>query len=361
MRLTRVAVVGAGWAARSIWMNRLHAHPGYTVTAVADPDPAARERVRSEGLAGCAVASVTELDPADLDLAVIAAPNHLHCALACSMLELGVPVFVEKPVCLSTAEARRLADAERSGGALLLAGSAARHRLDVRALYRLTGEVGSIRHVEASWVRARGIPSAGGWFTHREMSGGGALIDLGWHLLDAIRPLLGPVSFDQVAGTTSADFIAYGHTAAWRDAADGPAAGARDVEDTARGFLVTSDGASLGLRVGWSSHEPYDVTSIQVEGTRAVARLRCTFGFSPRRVAEPSLSLTRGGLTEAIPLPRVPIGAEYDRQLDAIHARLTDPDGARGQAITEASSVVGLIERFYKSARHCRVFDATTR
>jgi oxidoreductase len=340
MRLTRVAVVGAGWAARSIWMNRLHAHPGYTVTAVADPDPAARERVRSEGLTGCAVASVTELDPAGLDLAVIATPNHLHCELACSMLESGVPVFVEKPVCLSTAEARRLADAERSGGALLLAGSAARHRLDVRTLYRLMSEVGSIRHVEASWVRARGIPSAGGWVTHREMSGGGVLIDLGWHLLDVVRPLLDPVSFDQVVGTT---------------------AGARDVEDTARGFLVTSDGASLGLRVGWSSHEPYDVTSIQVEGTRAVARLRCTFGFSPRRVAEPSLSLTRGGLTEAIPLLQVPIGAEYDRQLDAIQARLADPDAARGQAIAEASSVVGLIERFYKSACHCQVFDTATR
>ena len=217
-------------------------------------------------------------------------------------------------------------------------------------------EAGSIRHIEASWVRARGIPSVGGWFTRRESSGGGALVDLGWHLLDVIHRLLGSLSFDQVAAATTADFIADGPTATWRDDAGSSNPVTRDVEDTARGFFVTSAGASVGLHVGWISHEPRDVTSIEVEGTKATARLRCTFGFSPQRVDRSTLSLTREGRTEAIPVLTPPIGAEYDRQFDVIRAQLADPDESRGQAITDAMATVSLLERLYDSAHHRQDF-----
>lgn len=361
MPLTRVAVLGLGWAARSIWLGRLQAHPGYFMTAAVDPDPGARERARAHGTVERVLASADELDQDRVDLVVVAAPNHLHCPLACSMLERGISVFVEKPVCLSIAEADRLAAAERAGGAVLLAGSAARYRSDVRALYGVLDEVGPVRHVETSWARARGIPAADGWFTHRRLSGGGALVDLGWHLLDVIGPVLGPVAFDQVVGTTTADFIAGATAAAWRGDADagpgpgsGPGAGRRDVEDTARGFLVTSDGVSVGLRVGWMSHEPYDVTSVRVEGARGAATLRCTFGFSPDRVDRSSLALTREGRTTAIPVAAAPIGAEYDRQLDVVREQLADPTAVRGRAITEARSIVGLIARLYDSAAAAR-------
>ncbi|HEX2312666.1 MAG TPA: pyridoxal-phosphate dependent enzyme, partial [Thermomonospora sp.] len=110
--VTRVAVVGLGWAAREIWLRRLHAHPAFTVTAAVDPDPEARAAAEAGGLAGRVLASADELDPAEVDLAVVAVPNHLHCPIAAGLLTRGVAVFVEKPVCLSAEEARRLAEAE---------------------------------------------------------------------------------------------------------------------------------------------------------------------------------------------------------------------------------------------------------
>ncbi|OIK02789.1 Gfo/Idh/MocA family protein [Streptomyces monashensis] len=345
----RAAVVGFGWAGRELWLPRLTEHAGFDVVAVVDPAPNARAAL--DAAPGVPVhPTLDALTARAVDLAVVAVPNHLHAEVAARLLGKGISVFLEKPVCLTSAEADTLAAAERDGGATLLAGSAAPHRGDVDALARLLPELGRIRHVDLSWVRARGIPQAGGWFTQRNKAGGGVLFDLGWHLLDTLASLLGPARFTQVVGVTSNDFVGSGTwSAAWRQ--DEPAAGAcGDVEDTARGFLVRDDGVSVCLSAGWASHEARDETRIQVAGSAGTAELRCTFGFSPNRHPHARLTLTREGTTTSLPVPDEPIGTEYRRQLDGLTEALGDP-GRRGRAIGEARTTVRVIEGFYASAR----------
>lgn len=342
----RVAVVGLGWAGRTIWLPRLTEHAAYRVTTVVDPDPAAKATV-PEGAVLLADADLLEAD--EVDLAVVAVPNHLHAPVAERLLARGIAVFLEKPVCLSVAEADRLAVAERAGGGVLLAGSAAAQRADVRALAELARDLGPIRHVDLSWVRARGVPDGGGWFTSRRLSGGGALVDLGWHLLDVAATVLGgDTGFRDVLGSVSADFVNdRGRAAGWRGG-DQPA-GQGNVEDTARGFLVTDSGVSVALRASWASHEPVDTTRITVEGAAGSATLTCTFGFSPQRRAA-HLTRTGDGVTTEVPLRAEPVGAEYVRQLDLLPARLVDPS-ARGAAVARARHAVSVVERLYASAR----------
>ncbi|MFJ7150391.1 Gfo/Idh/MocA family protein [Streptomyces sp. NPDC100445] len=364
-RPVRTAVVGLGWAARSIWLPRLRPHPDFTVRAVVDPDPVSRAAVAADHAGIPVLAAVHDLDPAQVDLAVVAVPNHLHCAIASSLLRKGIPVFLEKPVCLTPAEAELLAEAERAGGARLLAGSAARHRADVGALLASVAGLGRVRHVELSWVRARGVPDAGGWFTQRRLSGGGALLDLGWHLFDIAAPLLGRAEFVQVAGAVSGDFIARDTArVSWRaeegGADGGTPAGPVDVEDTARAFLVTGDGISLSLHASWASHEELDVTRVRVDSSEGSATLRCTFGFSPNRLARSELTVTRDGGTHRLPVPEEPVGTEYDRQLDELAARLRDPSGP-GRVIEEVRRTVGAIERVYSAARAGRETAPPTR
>nr|ADI56551.1 oxidoreductase [Streptomyces sp. 4-66a] len=355
-RPIRTAVVGLGWAARSIWLPRLRLHPAFTVNAAVDPDQASRQAVAADHAGTPVLAAVHDVDPAQVDLAIVAVPNHLHCEVASGLLLKGIPVFLEKPVCLTSAEAEQLAEAERVGGARLLAGSAARHRADIGTLLASVSELGHVRHIELSWVRARGVPDAGGWFTQRQLSGGGALVDLGWHLFDIAAPLLGPADFTQVTGVVSGDFIAQDTArVSWRADTAGAgdratAAGTIDVEDTARAFLVTEDGTSVSVHASWASHEELDVTRIRVDGSAGSATLRCTFGFSPNRLARPELTLTRDGRTRPVPVPEEPIGTEYDRQLDELPARLQDPAGP-GRAIEEVRRTIGAIERVYSSAR----------
>lgn len=349
VRPTRVAVVGMGWAGRSIWLPRLSGHDAYEVVAVVDPSPGARTSVAETGLAPLLLTDTDELTPEAVDLVVVAVPNHLHAPVACRLLARGFTVFVEKPVCLTSAEADQLAAAERTGGGTLLAGSAARYRADVAALYEQAATLGRLRQVDVTWVRANGVPGGVGWFTRRDQSGGGALLDLGWHLLDTALPLLGDARVDHVLGTVSDDFVNdHARRAAWR-ADEETAHPDSDVEDTARAFLVTSDGVALSLRASWASHEPHDSTVFRVEGSAGVATLRCTFGFSPHREGGSALTVQRGGAVEPIALPEEPIGAEYVRQLDAIPGLLADP-GCQGSVIGEVRPVIDVIDRCYASA-----------
>jgi oxidoreductase len=349
----RVAVVGLGWAGRSIWMPRLSDHAAFEVVAAVDPDPERRAELAGAepGRPAIELWDATDaLSPDTVDLAVVAVPNHLHSSVASRLLKAGIPVFLEKPVCLSTVEADALAAAELAGGAVLLAGSAARFRADTRALYGLAGQLGTIRHVDVSWVRARGVPDAGGWFTQRQLAGGGALVDLGWHLLDAVAPLAGSAGFAEALGTASSDFVDNGAWgAAWRHGESAPPRAGGDVEDTIRAFLITTDGVSVSLRASWASHEPLDETVIRVEGSAGTATLRCTFGFSPNRRPGSSLSWTRAGQVTVVDLPDEAVGAEYGRQLDELPALLADP-GQRGLAVAQARSTIAAIEQIYDSA-----------
>jgi oxidoreductase len=342
----RVAVVGLGWAGRELWLPLLREHADFEVVAAVDADPALRKAfTKATGVA--AYPAVHALTARQVDLAVVAVPNYLHTEVAAALLASGISVFLEKPVCLTSAEVDVLATAERGGG-MLLAGSAIRYRGDVEALRRVLPELGDIRHVNLGWVRARGVPRAGGWFTQRDKAGGGALFDLGWHLLDTLAFLLGPAGCTRVIGVTSDDFVNVGAwRAAWRQ--DQPGADIADVEDTARGFLVRDDGVSVSLRASWASHQARDVCLIQVEGSAGTAELRCTFGFSPNREPEPVLTVTREGTTRRLAVPSERIGVEYTRQVDSLPAMLADPSN-RGRAVAEARLIVRMIEDFYASA-----------
>ena len=345
----RTFLVGLGWSGQEIWLPRLLAHDGYDVVAAADPDPA-RRAAFTAATGRPAFADTRAFDTGQADLAVVAVPNHAHAPVARDLLLRGLATFVEKPVCLSAGEAELLADAERRGGATLLAGSAFRHRADVTELARLVPALGRIRNVDLSWIRARGVPQAKGWFTNRSQAGGGVLFDLGWHLLDVLDAVVGPLTFHQIAAVTTDDHVnEAGWTAAWRR--ESPVTGVTaDVEDTVRAFLVAEGGLSLGLRASWASHSATrDVTTIRVEGTAGTATLCCTFGFSPHRVPRSGITHVRAGEVSEILVPAEPVGAEYDRQLSML-GTLSSAPSSRGRAIEGAHRIVTVIEAIYAAA-----------
>jgi len=359
----RVALLGAGWVAHTVWLPALAADPAFTVAGVWDADDAAAART-SELCAGAAVLDGPhEVRPGRFDLAVIALPNVLHASVAAQVLKQGLPVFVEKPVCISSEDARALIDAQDAGGASLYSWSAARHRADVRAFAELLPSLGPVRHLGLSWVRASGIPQRGGWYTDRRLSGGGALMDLGWHLMDLGFDLLADPRVRLVSGAVTGDhLVAGGREARWRgDAPDDASDDAPDtengrepgrrsaaappaVEDTARAFLLTDAGTSVMVEARWASHAALDETVLTAEGPLGVATLHTTFGFSPNRVAQPSLTVLRDGVAENAALPPQTVGVEYAALVSELERRLRA--GAEGDA-QRANDIVSVIEHVY--------------
>ncbi|MFF1509639.1 Gfo/Idh/MocA family protein [Streptomyces sp. NPDC058326] len=356
-RPLRTAVLGAGWVSRTIWVPLLEAHPAFEVTALVDADPAAARALAPPGREVFVGTSPDELAGLDLDLAVVALPNDLHVPVARALLARGVPVYVEKPVCRTAAEARALAEAARSGAGVY-AGSAARHRADVRALAELLPSLGDLRALGLDWTRASGIPQRDGWFTDRRRAGGGALLDLGWHLLDVGLDLLGRPGVTAALGAVSGDWLEdAGATADWsRRSHEGatPTRTAADlVEDTARGFLLTDTGVAVSVEARWASHQAVDSTTLTVEGTKGVAVLRGTFGFSPHRVPRSSLTVLRRGERTEVPLPDEPVGIEYERLVEHLARRLTGAEGttgADGGSLAEIGVIASCVDRIYGAA-----------
>lgn len=352
----RLALIGLGWAVRELWAPRLADHPGFAVVAAYDPDPGAAAWATDRFPAVRLLGEPAELAAGEVDLAVVATPNHLHASTAIALLERGIATFVEKPVCVTSEEAAALAAAERAGGAALLAGSAAWYRNDVTALRGLLPDLGPLRAVDLSWIRASGIPAPGGWFTERRRAGGGALMDLGWHLVTVGLRMLRWPRVTGVSGAVSADFLARaGSAASWRGdvtdaAADAPPPdrAPKDVEDTGRGVLALDGGPLVTVCAAWASHAERDVTRLVLEGAAGRAELTCTFGLSPNGV-DSTLVLRRDGRARPVEVAPQRRGAEYRRQLDRLPALLADPARV-GVASDEAIRTIDVIERLYRSA-----------
>jgi len=354
----RVAVVGAGWVSRAVWLPLLQEHDDFEVTAIIDADARAAAWAAQELGQSTPLTRPEDLTLDVADAAVVALPNHLHHETAGMLMRHGLSVFVEKPVTRTRDEAEDLAEIsgdDHQGGAQarLLAWSAARHRTDVAYLRSLLPVIGELRALDLSWTRAAGIPERTGWFTDRSLAGGGALLDLGWHLLDVGLDLLGWPVIDQVVGTCSGDWMTRPEAAAdWRGLGGGVVhRPAQLVEDTVQAMLATADGVAVRLQTRWASHAAEDTTTISVEGADGKLTLETTFGFSPHRRV-PRLTLLRRGHEQEIELPNDPVGVEYRRQVDELAHVLQDPghDDRHANTEKEVLTIADVLERIYAAA-----------
>lgn len=127
----------------------------------------------------------------DVDLVVIATPNHTHAPLARAALLAGKHVVIDKPFAVDAAEGTSLIALARERGLILTVFHNRRWDADFLTVARLVGEgrLGRINHAEFRWDRFRPAIRAG-W---REIpdQGAGLLADLGPHLVDQALALFG--------------------------------------------------------------------------------------------------------------------------------------------------------------------------
>lgn len=185
----RVGIAGLGRSGWNIHAKSLAKLPDlYRVSAVMDPEPERCAEARAAH--GCRVHPDFEAlaaDP-DLDVVVVASPNHLHADHAVAALDAGKHVVCEKPFALTVDEAdRAIAAAERSGRVLTPFQNRRYepHFLKVKELID-SGVLGRVVHVRLSWHQ---FTRRWDWQTLRRF-GGGLLNNNGSHLLDHALQLL---------------------------------------------------------------------------------------------------------------------------------------------------------------------------
>lgn len=188
----------------------------------------------------------------DIDAVSIALPNFLHEPVAVEALAAGKHVLCEKPLAMDAASGQRIVDAARAAGRTLMVCYNHRYRAEIAWLKQrqTAGDFGRIYAAKAGWMREGWIPSHGAWFTRKDRAGGGALIDLGVHVLDLALWLMGYPNPVRVSGAAFAEFGPRGQKHLPRDIRPPRF----DVEDMGMGFVRFEGGAVLAFESAWATH-----------------------------------------------------------------------------------------------------------
>ena len=193
-----------------------------------------------------------------LDAIDICTPNYLHSTIAVAALEKGLNVFCEKPDAINAVEAEKMKAAAEKSGKVLMVMRNNRYYSNSQYLKKFIAEggMGDIYCGRCGWIRRRGIPGKGGWFTTKAKSGGGPLIDLGVHMIDLSIWLMGNPTPVSVSGCTFNKFADNDAKSDSEHAAFGEAksGGTFDVEDLAMGFIRFDNGACLQIEFSWASN-----------------------------------------------------------------------------------------------------------
>lgn len=200
----RVGVIGAGMAGQAHAFGYRNAQMAVSsaidveLVAIADPNLALAESVaRRYGFAS-ATADVDAFIASDVDVISVALPNFLHTEVLPKVLASGKHVFAEKPIGRTPDESRSLqALAERSS-AITGVGFSFRRLPGLAALADAvhTGAIGEV-HTVRGWYYADYAADPTGalsWRYSQEQSGGGALLDIGAHAIDASQFVAGRIA-----------------------------------------------------------------------------------------------------------------------------------------------------------------------
>jgi predicted dehydrogenase len=123
-----------------------------------------------------------------VEAVVLAVPNHLHAPFSLKALEAGKAVLCEKPLARSFPEARTMAETARRKNVPLTVGMILRQNPGLRLIRRAFPweELGKIESISAAYGHPLDWPMSSLYLFDRQEAGGGALLDQGVHLLDAL-------------------------------------------------------------------------------------------------------------------------------------------------------------------------------
>ena len=180
-----------------------------TIAAVSTSDPQRAEQVRADLPDARLVANLDALLEVDgLDIIVLATPSGLHARQARQCADAGIAVVVDKPLATNAAEAFAVVDAARAVGVALTVFQNRRfdaEHVAARETVR-SGLLGEVFRHEFRWERWRPMPKDRWRENASAADGGGILLDLHSHMIDAAVDLFGLIVtvYAEVAARTTA-------------------------------------------------------------------------------------------------------------------------------------------------------------
>lgn len=275
MKKIKIGIIGVGNIAGT-HIRAYQQNPNVELYAFCDINEAQlKKRAEEFGISRTFTNKDDMLALPELDAVSVCTWNSAHAECTIAALEAGKHVLCEKPMATNAEDARRMKEAAEKSGKLLMIGFVRRFGNDCAVLqdFLSTGFFGDLYYAKATYLRRNGCP--GGWFGEKARSGGGPLIDLGVHVIDLVRYIMGNPKPVSVYGVT------YQKLFDRRDLKDKKAYVAAsktdhdiyDVEDLASALIRFDNGATLSVEAAFSLNLKKDKGDIELFGTKAGAKL----------------------------------------------------------------------------------------
>ncbi|GAB3615511.1 Gfo/Idh/MocA family oxidoreductase [Okibacterium endophyticum] len=202
MQPIRIGLIGAGGIAGAHVAGYKRNPDSVVFAAVADP-VAANAVARAAGTDAAIYHDYREmLDLADIDAVDICLPHHLHKDAIVAAAQAGKHVLCEKPLCLTADEAAEVSAAVEASGITVMC---AHNQLFLPAVAKakqlidsgVLGQVYEVRTTDSFFNDF--TPETMGWRADAKTSGGGELIDTGYHPAYLLLHLAGGVPTEAAA------------------------------------------------------------------------------------------------------------------------------------------------------------------
>ena len=215
------------------------------VVAVADTSKSALERAKASGVKTTYTDYNEMFKDPQVDAVLISLPTHLHLKCASQAAEAKKDIFLEKPIAVTVEEAKEVISAAQRNSIKLMIGYPMRFNKNFIKVKEdmENGLIGDVENAHATYIssgpfyhRADGhspVPVPDWWF-NTKLTGGGVLVDLGCHIINLLRFLLGEIV--DIKGQ-----FGYRYN--------------MDFEDSAMCLARFSSGSLAAINVGWYSQE----------------------------------------------------------------------------------------------------------
>lgn len=303
-----IGLIGSGF------MGRCHANAFGSVAGLFDLPVEPVKRILADATDEIAEAGASALgferatsdwmsliDDPGVDIVAITAPNVLHEPMALAAIDAGKTVYCEKPLSTTAASALKMTEAAELAGVVTSVGFNFLRNPMIRLARNIVagGELGEItgfrgRHAE-NYMANPEVPHS----FRTDPQGGGALADLGSHIISMARYLIGPMVEVQADCRT---------IHAERPTVPGSSERAPvEVDDMTHALLRFENGVSGSLEANWAATARTMDLSWEITGTKGA------IAFSQENMNELLLYTGQPGRSGYIRIESGPAHPPYDR------------------------------------------------
>lgn len=341
----KIGIIGVGGISQ-MHIAAYHANPNVELYAFCDIDKKRlEEKGKAYGITRLFASAEEMCALPELDAVSVCTWNSAHAPCVIAALNAGKHVLCEKPMATDVAQAEEMLRAAERNGKILAMGFVRRFGRDCAFAkdFAEAGALGEVYFAKAKYIRRDGNP--GGWFGDRSRSGGGPLIDLGVHVIDLLRYLMGnprPLSvsaatFDKLGNRSGLKLSQKGYLSETEESET-----VNNVEDFATALIRFDNGAVLSVETSFCLNGR-DSAEVALYGDKGGIEF------------EPKLTLyseQNGYLVDVSPVPNPALDID-----DAFRAEIDDfLNAVRTGAPVKAPAEDGvllmkILESAYESAR----------